>query len=80
MYGELQLFNYLNLAFSEKPITTLDEGLHNGGRYFLGVTCQEKALGKKVCDFSSISPVPPSVRLGLDFTPAPEDFFYGFLQ
>jgi len=66
-YGEQQVFNFLELAFSEKPINALAEGLHNG-RYFIGLTC----LDAKICDFSGASPIPHSVWE--DFSPA-KNFF-----
>lgn len=63
-YGEQQIFNFIELAFSDKPIHALAQGLK--GRYFLGLAC----LDKKICDFDSASPIPHR-----EFTPAPELFF-----
>ena len=63
-YGEQQIFNFLELGFSEEPIHSLAQALK--GRYFLGVTC----LDKKVCDFDNASPIPHSIMRELEYTPA----------
>jgi len=38
-YGESNTFTFLELAFSDKAITKLDEGLT--GRYFVGASCAD---------------------------------------
>jgi hypothetical protein len=55
--GEAQTFTFLELAFSEKAITKLDDGLK--GRYFVGAGCKVKkdANGDdQVCDFTKATP------------------------
>jgi len=52
-FGEDQVFNFLELAISDKEIKTLDGGLT--GRYFIGVQCKE---GSKICDFTKATPSP----------------------
>jgi len=63
-YGEQQIFNFLELGFSDKPIHSLEEALH--GRYFLGVACTDK----KICDFDAASPIPTHIKNLLEYTPA----------
>jgi len=59
-YGEQQIFDFVEIAFSDKEIKTLKDGVK--GRYFIGMMC----LDKKVCDFSDASPIPTHMQ----FTPA----------
>jgi hypothetical protein len=64
-YGEQQIFNFLELGFSDKEIHSLAQALHGeNGRYFIGVTC----LDDKVCNFDAASPMPHQKEL--DWTPA----------
>lgn len=63
LYGEQQIFNFLELACSDKPIHSLAQGLHEGGKYFLGVACTDS----KICSFNAASPIPHSI---FGFTPA----------
>lgn len=76
-YGQQQLFNFLELACSDKPVHSLAQGIH-GGRYFLGVACTDK----KICDFDGASPIPhtSSVFKDLYFTPAKTAKEIFFLQ
>jgi len=54
-YGEDQTFTFLELAFSDKAITKLDDGLE--GRYFVGAACAKKTSnGEEVCDFTKATP------------------------
>jgi len=62
------VFNFLELAFSDEPITKLEMGLK--GRYFIGLNCMDP----KVCDFAKAAPTPPPMR-PKDYTPAREFFF-----
>ena len=50
--GEQQVFDFLEMAISDKPITKLEDGLE--GKYFIGFHCMDHA----VCDFSKASPHP----------------------
>lgn len=52
--GESQTFTFIELAFSDKKITKLDDGLK--GRYFVGVSCKEGANGENICDFTKATP------------------------
>jgi hypothetical protein len=52
-HGESNTFNFLEMAWSDKSIKELDEGLK--GRYFVGIEC----FDKKVCDFSKATPDHP---------------------
>jgi len=67
-YGEQGIFNFLELAFSDEPIDSLEDGLK--GRYFIGMNCMDH----KVCNFAKAAPVPPHMRIS-DYTPAREMFF-----
>ena len=49
--GEQQIFNFLEMAISDKPITKLDSG---AGRYLIGFNCKDHS----VCDQSKASPHP----------------------
>ena len=48
--GEQQVFNFLEMAIADHPITKLEEGLD--GLYLIGLNC----INAKVCDFSKASP------------------------
>lgn len=48
--GESQTFTFLEMAFSDKQVTKLDDGLK--GRYFVGIGCMDK----KICDFTKATP------------------------
>ena len=62
--GEEGVFNFIEIAFSEKPIHSLQEGLRDGGRYFVGVTCVDRAI----CDFRKARPT-ARAHTQLGFTP-----------
>lgn len=64
VHGEQQVFNFLELAFSDTPITKLEDGLT--GRYFIGLNC----VSAGVCDFAKASPIPH--WMGRGYTPASE--------
>ena len=49
-FGESNTFTFLELAFSDKKITKLDDGLK--GRYFVGASCADD----KICDFTKATP------------------------
>ena len=64
-YGEEQIFNFLELGFSDKPINSLAEAIK--GKYFIGTACTDK----QICDFSPSSLVPPDFYKNLlEYTPA----------
>jgi len=50
--GEQQVFNFLELALSDKPISKLEDGLT--GRLYIGFGCKDAA----VCNFAKASPHP----------------------
>jgi len=60
--GEAQTFTFLEMAFSDKKITKLDDGLK--GRYFVGAACVAKknANGDMVCDFTKATPQAPGAE------------------
>jgi hypothetical protein len=62
-FGEQQIFDFLELGFSDKPIHSLSQAIHEG-LYLLGISCQDK----KVCDFDAASPIPKIKEL--EYTPA----------
>lgn len=55
-FGESNTFMFIEMAFADHAITTLDEGLK--GRYFVGVACKEDNTGnaEKICDFTKATP------------------------
>ena len=75
-FGELGIFNFAEIAISDKPIKSLDEGLNWDGKglYFVSWNCKDD----QVCDFSKDSPIPPSDFNNLEYTPArnPEETFF----
>jgi len=72
-FGEQQIFNFLELACSDKAIHSLAQGIH-GGRYFLGISCTDP----KICDFNEASPIPHHKIF--DYTPAKTAKEIFFLQ
>lgn len=66
--GEQQVFNFLELAISDEPITKLEDGLD--GKYFVGLNCKDPA----VCNFNKASPHPHYWNLRGQ-TPALETYF-----
>lgn len=71
--GEQQVFNFLEIAFADHPITELKDGL--GEFYLIGFNCMDP----KVCDFSKASPHMLSNYYALNprgQTPAIEERFF----
>jgi hypothetical protein len=66
--GEQQVYNFLEMAISDEPITKLEDGLH--GTYFIGFQCQDHT----VCNFAKASPHHKSWWNRAQ-TPAYEQFF-----
>lgn len=50
--GEAQTFMFLEVAFSDKAIKTLDEGLTGQNKYYVGAGC----FDKKACNFAKATP------------------------
>jgi len=70
-FGQDNIFKFLEIAFSNKAIKDLDEGLDGvNGRYWVGVKC----LSSKNCDFKKASPEKMAQTL------APQNEFEELLQ